>query len=294
MPSPTNAPSRGLQSTEEVLNFASKAVGAIEQSSDVSVSRSPHRVHVLATRSGEKFVAKWFDDSTSYFRSLDALNNHTIPLGSQAPRLIANEDALKALLMTFLPGAVVGEQASRDPVTHLQVGTLLRQFHESSSANPSTQVTRQLATSLSHLAEQVEQDLGPSTVGEVRELGMQLLDLGPTLLRPVHGALRPEHWMVDDDYGVQIFSYSATEYNPWVLDTLELETNYWRYQPELRSAFFTGYGLDPEPADQLILKGFLVESALKGWVEACEPSATKKKRQHAWSALEHTTGSTLF
>ena len=294
MPSPTSAPSRGLQSTEEVLDFASRAVGAIDESSDVSITGSAHKVHVLATRTGEKFIAKWFQDTASYFRSLDALNHHTIALGPQAPRLIAHDDGLKALLMTLLPGAVASEQASRDPVTHLQIGSLLRQFHESSSANPSTQVSEQLAASLSHLTEQVEQHLGPSTVAELRELGMELLDMGPIPLQPVHGALRPEHWMVDNGYGVQIFSFSASEYNPWVLDTLELEKNYWRYQPELRSAFFAGYDRDTTPADQLLLRGFLVESALSGWIEVSRRSATKKTRERAWSTVEHATGSTLF
>lgn len=294
MHSPLITSTRGLQSTEEVLDFASRAVGSIDQSWDVSLTGSPHKVHVLATRPGEKFVAKWFQDSASYFRSLDALSNHTIPLGPQAPRLIAHDDGLKALLMTFLPGAVAGEHASRDPVTHLQIGTVLRQFHESSGANPSTQVSEQLAASLANLTEQVEKELGASTVSEIRELGMELLDMGPILLQPVHGALRPEHWMVDDNYGIQIFSFSATEYNPWVLDTLELEKNYWRYQPELRSAFFTGYDRDPSPTDQLLLKGFLVESALRAWAQVSEHSVSKKTRQRAWSAVEYATGSTLF
>jgi len=294
MHSPISAPARGLQSTEEVLDFASRSVGAIDQSLDVSLAGSPHKVHVLTIRSGERFVAKWFQDAASYFRSLDALSHHTFPLGLQAPRLIAHDDALKALLMTFMPGAVAGEYASRDPVTHLHIGTLLRQFHESSSSNPSTQVCEQLAASLSQLTEQVEKELGASTISELRELGMQLLDMGPIPLQPVHGALRPEHWMVDDNYGIQIFSFSATEYNPWVLDTLELEKSYWRYQPELRSAFFTGYDRGPSPTDQLLLRGFLVESALRGWAEVSKHSASKRTRQRAWSALEHATGSTLF
>lgn len=289
-----SAPARGLQSTEEVLDFASRAVGAIDQSLDVSITGSPHKVHTLVTRSGERFVAKWAQDSASYFRSLYALSHHTIPLGLQAPRLIAHDDGLKALLMTFLPGAVAGEDASHDPVNHLQIGNVLRQFHESSAANPSTQVSEQLAASLSHLTEQVEKELGASTISELRELGMQLLDMGPIPLQPVHGAPRPEHWMVDDNYGVQIFSFSATEYNPWVLDTLELEKSYWRYHPELRSAFFAGYDRGPSPTDQLLLKGFLVESALRGWAEVSKHSASKRTRQQAWSALEHATGSTLF
>ena len=291
---PTTAPAQGLQSAEEVLHFASTSLGAIDQSVDLSLARSPHRIRLLATRSGNHVIAKWFDDSTSYFRSLDAMNHHTIPLGTQAPRLIAHDDRLKALLMTHLPGEVAGDDTARDPVTHFQVGTLLRQFHESSTPNPSAQATTDLASGLSLLTEELEDDLGQVLVAELRELGMQLLDLGPQPLQPVHGGIRPEHWMVDENYGVQLFSFSTSQYDPWIKDTLDLERQYWRYQPELKSAFFAGYDRAPSDSDELLLRGFLAQSALTSWAEVMRRSSTKKSRQLAWAEVEHTTGCTLF
>ena len=290
----TQTPRKGLQSEAEVLDFAGRSVGAIDSHTDLSRTGSPHRVSLLTTRSGDQLIAKWFADSPSYFHTYDALGHYTRPLGTSAPRLIDHQDGLKAILMTLLPGAIADADQARDPVVHFRVGQLMRQFHESAPSTTSAQFTKDLATELAGLIDRTEEDLGLLGTAELRALGMDVLDLGPLTLQPVHGGLRPEHWIVDDNYGTQLLSFSDSEYDPWIVDTVFLERDYWGYSPELRQAFFSGYDKQPSEADLIILRARQATMALRDWLQVAQGSAPKKTKGVAWSRVEQALGATLF
>ena len=277
-----------------MLDFAGRSVGAIESHTDISLPGSKHRVSVLTTRTGDRLVAKWFHDSPSYFHSFDALSHHTGPLGNGAPRLIDHHDGLKAILMTLLPGAVASADEARDPVIHFRVGQLMREFHESAPATRSVERGKDLAAELSGLIDQTEGDLGDIATADLRALGMQILDIGPLRLQPLHGALRPEHWLIDENYGTQLISFSASEYDPWIVDTAYLERDYWGYSPELRAAFFAGYDQTPTEEDLITLRVHSAISALRAWVQAKGHSGSKKTRALLWSRVEQALGATLF
>lgn len=290
----TQSPRKGLQSEAEVLDFAGRSVGAIDVNTDISRPGSTHRVSLLTTRAGDQLVAKWFADSSSYFHTFDALSHYTKPLGTSAPKLIDQHDGLKVILMTALLGKVPDTDQARDPVVHFHIGQLMRQFHESAPTTTSTQVAKDLATELSRLIDQTEDGLGVGGTAELRALGMDVLDLGALTLHPVHGGLRPEHWMCDGNYGTQLFSFSASEYDPWIVDTVFLERDYWAYAPELRRAFFSGYDAAPSEADLTILRARQSAQALSTWVRLTRGSSTKKSRSIAWSHVEQALGGTLF
>lgn len=284
----------GLQSEAEVLDFAGRSVGPIDQHTDISREGSPHRVALLTTRSGERLIAKWFADSPSYFRTFDALGVYAVPLGSAAPRLIDQHDGLRAILMTALPGRAVSTDQALDPVVHYRAGQLLRQFHESAPANRSIDVLPELASALSLAIDRAEHDLGPVVTAEARDLGMRVLDVGEVSLQPRHGSCRPEHWLSDPDYGLQFISFSLSEYDPWIIDTFDLERNLWRYSSELRGAFLSGYDRHPSEADTIILRAYSARRALEWWLKVSTKSSTKKARKDAWAEVEAVLGSTLF
>lgn len=294
----TQAPRKGLQSEAEVLDFAERSVGLIESHENISRPGSPHRVSKLRTRSGDDLIAKWCADAPSYFKTFDALSHYAKPLGTSAPRLIDHQDGLKAILMTTLPGAPADTLQAQDPVVHYRVGQIIRRFHESAPATRSRDVSTQLASTLSRLIDQSEEDLGPVGTAELRALGMELLDLGELSLQPLHGHLSPEHWMIDADYGVQLMSFSRSEYDPWIMDTAVLERDYWGYSPELKSAFFSGYDKTPSEQDGVLLRAKHAMDALTTWVQLTTgphaKKASKKERMLAWSRVEQATGATLF
>ncbi|MEX2441406.1 MAG: hypothetical protein WD400_02035 [Pontimonas sp.] len=294
----TRVPRKGLQSEAEVLDFAEGSVGLIESHEDISRPGSPHRVSKLRTRAGDDLIAKWCADAPSYFKIFDALGHYAKPLGTSAPRLIDHHDGLKAILMTTLPGAPADALQAQDPVMHYRVGQIIRRFHESAPATHSRDITTQLASTLSRLVDQSEHDLGPLGTAELRTLGMQLLDLGELSLQPLHGYLSPEHWMIDTDYGVQLMSFSKSEYDPWIMDTAVLERDYWAYSPELKSAFFSGYDKTPSEQDGVLLRAKQAMDALTAWVQLGTgrhaKKASRKDRILAWSRVEQATGATLF
>lgn len=290
----TEHPRKGLQTEAEILDFAGRSVGPIEANEDISRLGSTHRVSLLHTRSGDVLVAKWFADSRSYYRSFDAFTHHTAALGTSAPRLIDHHDGLKAMLITRLPGERANREQSHDPVTHFHVGQLLRRFHESASATRSVDRGKDLAGELSRLVDLAEDDLGLVVSTELRALGMDVLDIGTLTLQPLHGSLTPEHWIVDSDYGTQLISFSASEYDPWIFDVAALERGYWTYSPELRSAFYSGYDRQPGDEDAVLLRAELAISALTQWVTSRDTAISKKARGALWSQVEQVTGGTLF
>ena len=289
-----DTPRAGLQSEAEVLDWAQRVLGPLERLEETTTLASPHSVVRLVTRSGDEVVAKWFFDTTCFFHTLDALTDHTPALGGSAPKLIDHNQGLKAIVMTSVPGApVVGDQAL-DPTLHYQAGVLLRQFHESAPRTQSSELAKQWATSLSALVDHSEELLGSALVQEARTLAMELLDLGPITLSPVHGSFLPEHWLFDADRGLHLIGYSRSEYDPWVVDTVALDRHYWCYSPELRGAFFAGYDREPDASDGLIMRvrellDVLGEHEAIGRQRVSKAEATRQRRD-----LDAAFGGTLF
>lgn len=294
MPRLIDAPRLGLQSEAEVLDWAQKSLGPLERLDEVTSVASPHRVVTLSTRNGDTVVAKWFHDSTAFFRTLDALTDHAVALGSAAPRLIDHHEGLKALVISAVPGIPVTGGQALDPTIHFQVGVLLRQFHESAPSTQSTDVAKTWAARLSELADRAEQTLGEALVSEARSLAMQLLDLGPVTLSPIHGSNTPEHWLHDPDRGLHLIGFSQSEYDPWIVDTLLLERHYWRYSPDLRQAFFTGYERQPDGTDLLLLKAKELIDVLEQQATTARSRTSKADALRNQRDLDVAFGGTLF
>jgi hypothetical protein len=66
---------------------------------------------------------KWYRDQTDEQREWDALTHYTSALGSDAPRLIDNDEGLKMLLISELQGEPAAGTASEwDSLVHFKGG----------------------------------------------------------------------------------------------------------------------------------------------------------------------------
>ncbi|MEK9577766.1 MAG: phosphotransferase [Aquiluna sp.] len=284
----------GLHSEAEVLDWAHRSLGPLDVIDDVSSPHSTQRVLHCETRSNDAVIVKWFVDSPCFFNSLDTLTNYSVALGGSAPRLIDQNETLRALVMTHVPGHSANKDQSLDPTIHFTLGTLLRQFHDSAPTNRSTEIAAQLASTLSTHIDSAEALIGETLASEARQLAMQLLDLESISLMPTHGAISPEHILIDPDRGVHLIGFSRSEYNPWILDTAILERNLWTYSPELRSAFFTGYDKEPDSSDLLVLRAIQLIDACKEWLEVSARRVSKSELARSTQQIESALGGTLF
>jgi len=289
-----DTPRAGLRSESEVLDWAHRVLGPLEEQSDLTSPQSSHQVKKLTTRNGDPVVVKWFHDAPSFFHTVDALSEYAIALGHSAPRLIDHSEGMRAVVMTAVPGVMASADSMLDPTLHFTLGSLLRQFHQSAPANRSGDVPKAWASHLSRLLESVDDSLDPAVAGEARSLALQLLDMGQVALVPTHGAIEHGHIMVDPDWGVHIVGFSHAQYDPWVSDVARLDRDWWTYSPELKRAFFTGYEAEFTEEDSILLKAKHLIDALDQWVELSMSRSSRSERSRSRREVEGALGGTLF
>ena len=133
----------GLASDAEVLDRVHRVLGPVDVADDQSLRPAMGKVLRIVTRSGDSSFVKWYRDQTDYQREWDALTHYTPALGSDAPRLIDNDEALKMLLISELHGEpAVGTANEWDPLVHYKAGALIRRLHDSSQQVVTAQFAR--------------------------------------------------------------------------------------------------------------------------------------------------------
>jgi len=159
----------GLASEAEVLDRVHRVLGPIEIVEDVSVRPKACRIVRLETRSGEHS----FVNGTPKRRtiSVSAMPSRSTPpaLGSDAPRLIDDDEALQMVLISHVPGEIATtSDAHWDPLVHYRAGALLRRLHESSPPVISDQFARQSAGRFEAAAGKLEGKVPSSSLTEAR------------------------------------------------------------------------------------------------------------------------------
>ena len=285
----------GVASEAEVLDRVHRVLGPVDVAEDVSVN--PHQGHVLrvVTRSEESSFVKWYTEVVDYQRELDALTHYTPALGSDAPRLIDNDDSLRMLLISAVAGSpAIGTGFEWDPLVHYRAGVLVRKLHESAPAVSSDQFARQCAARFEEAASQLENVVAYQALSEARLLIARAMDITEHRLVPTHRDNHPRNWMVDPGGHVRLIDFAHAEYDPWIVDVLLLEQDYWRTDPNLKVAFLSGYDRDISPEDEVMLRAHHAVTAVRSLVAARKGGATKAHKTAAQDMFDRLIGTTLF
>jgi len=292
-----SAPTRrsGLASDAEVLDRVHRVLGPVDVVDEPSVSSQHRRVLRVSTRSNEYSIVKWYRDAVDYQRECDALLTYTPALGSDAPRLIDNDDALHMVLITELPGEpATHSDAEWDPVVHYRAGVLIRRLHESAPPVVSDQFARQCATRFEQAATRVEGLIDSSLLGQARLLIAKAMDVSGVALVPTHRQNHPKNWMVDSGGTIRLIDFAEAEYDPWIVDALLLEQDYWRTDPNLRVAFLSGYDREITADDEALLRAHHAVTALRAIADTQGSNASKASKARAKDLFDRLVGLTLF
>ena len=285
----------GLASEAEVLDRVHRVLGPVELLDDVSVRPQVCRILKIETRSGEQSFVKWYAEASDYQRECDALSQYTPALGTDAPRLIAEDEALQMVLISRVPGEIAtATQSHWDPLIHYRAGELVRRLHEASPPVVSDQFVRQSAQRFEDAASQLEGKVESSLLAEARLFIARAMDISPVALVPTHRENHPRHWVVDPGGHVRLIDFGMCEYDPWIVDVFALEQDYWRVDPQLRSAFLGGYDRDIEDDDIALLRAHHAVTALQALVSATATGATKTQKIRARDMFDRLIGHTLF
>lgn len=251
----------GAHPDAAVVEFAERAVGRIAQWTDTSWAREESRVwRVHGVQSGTWFV-KVHQNERFHGREVRGLRTWARKLGAAAPRLVAADETLRAVVLTAVPGrplhgAVLAPERER-AVFH-RIGALARRIHQSSPPRPApagsgpavAKADRHLAGARSHLL--------PGDEEFVRELVRQAEDLPPLEWVETHGDFQLRNILAtrdaadetdDREVFVAVVDLERSEPGPAVRDLVRL-SDAWAGRPDLFEAFLAGYGRSLTAAEQ--------------------------------------------
>jgi tRNA A-37 threonylcarbamoyl transferase component Bud32 len=246
----------------DLAAFAERTFGPCRAVADYSWPYEGSEVYRIRDAGGVEHIVKrlinerFFGMEVAGYRWAAALG-----LG-RATRLEAADVALRAVVVSFLPGAPM--LGAIEPVLHAeayrQTGQLLARLHgaEPSAAGERAVLGRLLESSEGQLAKAAA-ELSPAQQQLARRAAALLAAVGPSLRAvPTHGDLQPRNLLLDADRRtVALIDFEKAALAPPVRDVVRLEAGIFTGRPELRRAFYDGYGRRLEAGEV---------SALRAWV----------------------------
>lgn len=256
-----------------VVEFAERAVGRITRWTDTSWTRENSRVWRAHGAQGATWYVKVHQNEQFHSREVRGLRTWAPALGAAAPRLVAADETLQAVVITAVPGrplhgVVLAPEWERE-VFH-RIGALARRIHQSSPARPApassgpaiAKADRHLAAARAHLQQGDEEF--------IRHLVAQAEYLEPLEWVETHGDFQlrnilygpdtppPTDEAEDSGPFVAVIDLERSEPGPVVRDLVRL-SGAWVGRPDLYEAFLAGYGRHLTPAEETRL---VIDAAL--------------------------------
>ncbi|MFD7409002.1 phosphotransferase [Streptomyces sp. NPDC059866] len=248
-----------------VRAFTERAVGRITRWTDASWAREASRVWQARGAEGGTWFVKVHQNDRFHQREVTALRTWVPRLGTAAPRLVAADASLRAVVLTAvggrsLHGAVHPPEQQRR--IFYQIGRLAAAIHHSAPARPDTgtlplgKLERHLSGARAHLA--------PGDEGFIRVMAEKATSLPALEKRPTHGDFQPRNLRWDDATGtLYVIDFERSEEGAAVRDFVRL-SDAWSGRPDLFDAVMDGYGRPLAPAEEEHLAILSVLDAVSG------------------------------
>ncbi|MGW2633588.1 phosphotransferase enzyme family protein [Streptomyces chattanoogensis] len=227
-------------------------MGRLARVTDTSWARDSSRVWRIEAAHGGTWYLKVHQHDRFHRREVAAYRTWVPALGNRAPRLVAADGDLRAVIVTELPGRSLHGLTLR-PTTeqevHRQLGEVAARFHTAAPATAApppgpSKIERHLEAARPYLADG-DEDL-------VKELAARRDALpAAELWVPTWGDLQLRNVLLDGDEPVTrvgVIDFERAEYGPVVRDFARL-SDAWDGRADLARAFFAGYGRELSPAE---------------------------------------------
>ncbi|MFG2899088.1 phosphotransferase [Streptomyces zaomyceticus] len=251
------------------LNLARGALGAVRIDHDPML---PPRVLRLIDAEGNEFFAKQHSERDRYVRELRAYLAWGAHLIGHIPRVVGQQDMTCTLLLTAVPGVRADTLAPGSPEeeqVHHEAGRVLGKLHRATSVPRSGAVGTDLAQRLRHWISRADR-AGLISAVERNGLSHSADDLASTSLDSsvCHLDYQPRNWLLGDAFGLCDFEHMR--HDARVRDFARLEFRHWQAVPNLRTAFFAGYGRPLNDTEQRLLESFGAIEAVTALVRGHE------------------------
>jgi len=217
--------------------------------------------HVLRLQAfdGCEYVVKRHINQVKHQREIHAYTHWTATLEGRSPRLVAADQSIPAIILTTVPGQPVlpngdGRQSATDADLERQAGELLRRFHSAEPQAPPVHPQTTLQERLNRWLPDAHRILPAADLHFVRRCMEQLTGLPTLPIHPCHLDYQPRNWLIDNG-AVHVVDFEHARLDMAVRDFVRLEYGHWVSRPDLREAFYDGYGRQLGDAERSALIG---------------------------------------
>ncbi|WP_018557902.1 MULTISPECIES: aminoglycoside phosphotransferase family protein [unclassified Streptomyces] len=244
-----------------VRRFAERAVGPIARWTDASWPREGSRVWRADGADGLVRYVKVHQNDRFHGREVTAYRTWVPALGNAAPRLVAADERLPAVVVTAVPGRPLGDGVLRTPeeerAVFVRIGALAAAVHGSTPPRtPSAGEGQPAVRRLDRHLDGARAHLGPGDEEFVRALAARSAGLPALDLVPTHGDFQLRNLLWSGRLAV--IDFERSEPQPALRDLVRL-SDAWTGRPDLHEAFLTGYGRRLTPLEE---ERLAVDSAL--------------------------------
>ncbi|MFJ5879994.1 aminoglycoside phosphotransferase family protein [Kitasatospora cineracea] len=249
----------------DLLAWAAEHLPGPVTAADCSWPRATSRVWRISGPEGDAAFLKINPDDGAFAREVAgyAYAARFLP-ERQVPRLLAGRTRPRALLSSALPGRVVrGLPLERgvEVRVHEDAGRLLRRWHDRSDAGTAADRAAVRTAMDAHAREAAE--CREALTGRVPHDVLALVDAAATeipaladrlRLRFLHGDYATRNWLIDTATGRHgLIDFEQARYGLAVEEFVWLLGALWPERPDLRDAFFTGYGRPLDAVEERLL-----------------------------------------
>ncbi|RVU28076.1 aminoglycoside phosphotransferase family protein [Streptomyces antnestii] len=281
-----------------LMSWAHKELGPLPTPPvDVSHPRVNSRVWELTRPSRVRVFLKVSPNPVTYQRETFALRHAVPALGAhRAPQLIASHPQHLALLVTAVDGRPIKQltpSAAEEAEAHRQGGLLLARLHAAGDlTGPRRAEAERALTDAAAGAEDrltaAGDRLTPDERDLVRACAAHLSQLPPLPLAFIHGDAWPRNLLWNGATAAWI-DFERARFTAVVQDLVPLACAVWPGRPDLRAAFFAGYGRTltaSEDAALTCLSALDAVSCLRWGPDHGDPQVTARGRR----TLDRLTG----
>lgn len=251
------------------LDLARGALGAVRIVHDPTL---PPRVLRLVDADGNEFFAKRHSERDRYVRELHAYLAWGTHLIGHVPRVAGRQDTTCTLLLTTVPGIradTVAPGSPEEEQAHYEAGRVLGKLHHATSAPRTGAVGTELAQRLRDWVVRANRASLISPI-EGERLSHHADVLANTRMDSAvcHLDYQPRNWLLGEVFGLCDFEHMRRDAR--IRDFARLEFRRWQAAPNLRTAFFAGYGRPLNDTEERLLESFGAIEAVTALVRGHE------------------------
>jgi hypothetical protein len=231
-----------VERADEVLTAARALVGPCDVVADLSWTDLGLAVVLeLRTAADVPVVAKGHAEAGRFQLEVAAYRRWVPAIADRAPTLLGADDEARTIVLSKLPAADPGDELSAG--TYRDGGRVLRRFHDADASvvNEGWAADR-LANLHNWIARMPKGLVDDDDVAWIIEQAEEMTALPPPTCVPCHGDWQPRNWRVDEHGRVFAFDFERARYDWWIHDVQRMWWQEWTDRPDLRDAFFEGYG----------------------------------------------------